>query len=80
MVQTGIQRAFGAGLRRVLGVALGSRPKAFLAGLATTAVLQSSTATGLMVSSFAAAGLVGLMPALAAMRPNRSSPCCWPPC
>ncbi len=79
MVQTGIQRAFGAGLRRVLGVALGSRPKAFLAGLATTAVSQSSTATGLMVSSFAA-GLVGLMPALAAMRPNRSSPCCWPPC
>ncbi len=67
MVQTGIQRAFGAGLRRVLGVALGSRPKAFLAGLATTAVLQSSTATGLMVSSFAAAGLVDLVPALAAM-------------
>ncbi len=67
MVQTGIQRAFGAGLRRMLGVALGSRPKAFLAGLATTAVLQSSTATGLMVSSFAAAGLVDLVPALAAM-------------
>ena len=67
MVQTGIQRAFGAGLRRVLGVALGSRPKAFLAGMATTAVLQSSTATGLMISSFAAAGLVELVPALAAM-------------
>lgn len=67
MVQTGIQRAFGAGLRRILGVALSSRPKAFFAGLATTAVLQSSTATGLMVSSFAAAGLVDLVPALAAM-------------
>ncbi len=67
MVQTGIQRAFGAGLRRILGIALGSRPKAFFAGLATTAVLQSSTATGLMVSSFAAAGLVDLVPALAAM-------------
>ncbi len=67
MVQTGIQRAFGAGLRRVLGVALGSRAKAFAAGLAATAVLQSSTATGLMVSSFAAAGLVELAPALAAM-------------
>ena len=67
MVQTGIQRAFGAGLRRMLGVALGSRPKAFFAGLAATAVLQSSTATGLMVSSFAAVGLVDLVPALAAM-------------
>ena len=30
-------------------------------------MLQSSTATGLMVSSFAAAGLVDLVPALAAM-------------
>ena len=67
MVQTGIQRAFGAGLRRVLGVALGGRGKAFAAGLAATAVLPSSTATGLMVSSFAAAGLVELAPALAAM-------------
>ena len=67
MVQTGIQRAYGAGLRRVLGVALGSRAKAFAAGLGATAVLQSSTATGLMVSSFAAAGLVDLVPALAAM-------------
>ena len=32
-----------------------------------TAILQSSTATGLMVSSFAAAGLVDLVPALATM-------------
>ncbi len=67
MVQTGIQRAFGAGLRRGLGVALGNRGSGFAAGLTTTAVLQSSTATGLMVSSFAAAGLVDLVPALAAM-------------
>ena len=67
MVQTGIQRAFGTALRRFLGVALRTRPRAFLAGLSTTAVLQSSTATGLMVSSFAAAGLVDLVPALAAM-------------
>jgi len=67
MVQTGIQRAFGAGLRQILGVALRSRVRAFFAGLGITAVLQSSTATGLMVSSFAAAGLVDLVPALAAM-------------
>ncbi|MGA8551969.1 MAG: Na/Pi symporter [Stellaceae bacterium] len=67
MIQSGIQRAFGPHLRRVLGAALGSRGKAFLAGLGITAVLQSSTATGLMVTGFAAGGLVDLVPGLAAM-------------
>ncbi len=67
MVQTGVQRAFGARLRSTLGTALRSPAKAFLSGLGVTAVLQSSTATGLMVSGFAAAGLVDLTPALAVM-------------
>jgi phosphate:Na+ symporter len=67
MVQTGIQRAFGPRLRQVLGAALGNRFKAFAAGLGVTAILQSSTATGLMVAGFAAGGLVDLVPALAAM-------------
>src|SRR5438128_11098581 len=67
MVQTGITRAFGAHLRRILGDALGSRLKAFLAGLGVTAVLQSSTATGLMATALAAGGFVDLVPALAVM-------------
>jgi phosphate:Na+ symporter len=67
MVQTGITRAFGPQLRRILGYALGNRFKAFLAGLGATTVLQSSTATGLMVTAFAAGGLVDLVPALAVM-------------
>jgi phosphate:Na+ symporter len=67
MVQSGVQRAFGPNLQRILGAALGSRVKAFLAGLGITAVLQSSTATGLMISGFAAGGLVDLVPGLAAM-------------
>ncbi|MEP9369819.1 Na/Pi cotransporter family protein [Xanthobacter sp. VNH20] len=67
MVQSGIQRTFGPKLRSVLGNALKSQPRAFLAGLGVTAILQSSTATGLMVSGFAAAGLVDLVPALAVM-------------
>src|SRR5215831_9974709 len=67
MVQTGVTRAFGPQLRRVLGYALGNRFKAFLAGLGVTAVLQSSTATGLMTTAFAAGGLVDLVPALAVM-------------
>jgi len=67
MVQTGVNRAFGLQLRRILGYAFESRFRAFLAGLGVTAVLQSSTATGLMATSFAAGGLVDLMPALAVM-------------
>jgi phosphate:Na+ symporter len=67
MVQTGITRAFGPQLRRILGYALGNRFKAFLAGVGVTSILQSSTATGLMVTAFAAGGLVDLVPALAVM-------------
>jgi phosphate:Na+ symporter len=67
MVQTGITRAFGPQLRRILGYALGNRFKAFLAGLGVTSILQSSTATGLMVTAFAVGGLVDLVPALAVM-------------
>jgi phosphate:Na+ symporter len=65
MVQTGVQRTFGPKFRTILGNALRSRTMAFLAGMGVTAVLQSSTATGLMVSGFVADGLVDLVPALA---------------
>jgi phosphate:Na+ symporter len=67
MVLTGVLRAFGPHLRRVLGKALGNRFSAFCAGLGLTALLQSSTATGLMTTSLAADGLVSLVPALALM-------------
>ncbi|WP_203072172.1 Na/Pi cotransporter family protein [Falsiroseomonas ponticola] len=67
MVRSGIERAFGSRLRVWLGVALEGRGRAFLAGLGVTTALQSSTATALMLGSFAAAGAVALAPALAAM-------------
>ncbi|HEY9281318.1 MAG TPA: Na/Pi cotransporter family protein [Eoetvoesiella sp.] len=67
MVQSGVQRAFGAALGVALGHALGTRMRAFFAGLGITAAIQSSTATGLMITSFAAGGLVSLIPGLAAM-------------
>jgi phosphate:Na+ symporter len=67
MVQSGILRAFGPDLRRVLSRAFGNRLAAFAAGLGLTALLQSSTATGLMTASFAAEGVIGLVPALAIM-------------
>ncbi len=67
MVQTGIQRAFGPRLGLVLAGALRNRFLGFLAGVGVTALLQSSTATGLMLTGFAAGGLVELIPALAVM-------------
>ncbi|MFT3731754.1 MAG: Na/Pi cotransporter family protein [Hyphomicrobium sp.] len=67
MVQTGVQRAYGANLRAILGAALQTRLRAFVAGVGVTALLQSSTATGLMIAGFAAAGFVELAPALAVM-------------
>jgi phosphate:Na+ symporter len=67
MVHSGILRAFGSDLRHFLSRALGNRFSAFAAGLILTAILQSSTATGLMTASFCAEGLVALVPALAIM-------------
>ncbi|MGH6670831.1 MAG: Na/Pi cotransporter family protein [Xanthobacteraceae bacterium] len=67
MVLTGVLRAFGPDLRRILGRALRNRFSAFAAGLGLTALLQSSTATGLMTTSLAAEGIVSLVPALAIM-------------
>ncbi|MGH7246926.1 MAG: Na/Pi symporter, partial [Pseudomonadota bacterium] len=67
MVLSGVLRAFGHNLRRFLSKTLNNRFKAFGAGLVLTALMQSSTATGLMTASFAAEGLVGLVPALAIM-------------
>src|SRR6202045_2043270 len=67
MVLSGVLRAFGPDLRRTLSKALGNRFTAFAAGLGLTALLQSSTATGLMTASLAADGVVSLVPALAIM-------------
>jgi phosphate:Na+ symporter len=67
MVHSGILRAFGPDLRRLLSKALNDRFSAFAAGLGLTALLQSSTAIALITSSFASEGLIGLVLALAIM-------------
>lgn len=67
MVESGMQRAYGPQLRVVLGRVLKRRYVAFFAGLGITLLLQSSTATGLMATNFAAGALVGLVPGLAVM-------------
>src|SRR5438876_6997078 len=67
MVHSGILRAFGPDLRSLLAKGLSNRFTAFAAGLGLTALLQSSTATALITSSFTSEGLVSLVPALAVM-------------
>ncbi len=67
MVSTGVQRGFGTSLRRALERNLGDRWRAFFTGIGITALLQSSTAVGLMATSFTAAGVIALPPALAVM-------------
>lgn len=67
MVQAGVQRAYGKALSAWMRRAMGTAHQAFLIGLLVTAAIQSSTATGLLVSNFAVDGLVALVPGLAAM-------------
>ena len=67
MVSSGVQRAFGAALRRALERNLSGRWRAFFTGVGITTLLQSSTAVGLMATSFTAAGVMALAPALAVM-------------
>jgi phosphate:Na+ symporter len=67
MVTTGVLRGYGTNFRRWLAHSLGTRLNAFLVGLAVTALLQSSTATGLMATSFAASGIIDLPPGLTVM-------------
>ena len=67
LVRKGILRVFGGNLRRILNVGMRNRFTALLSGLGVTALVQSSTATALIVSSFVGQGLVSLTSALAVM-------------
>ena len=67
LVRTGILRVLGANLRAVLAHATGNRATAALAGVGVTALVQSSTATALIVAAFVGQGLITLPAALAVM-------------
>ena len=64
IVRTGVMRVYGADLRRVLSRSVAKKPMAFVAGIGVTALVQSSNATTLLVTSFVAQELVALTPAL----------------
>ncbi|MDR7375650.1 phosphate:Na+ symporter [Rhodoferax ferrireducens] len=68
LVRTGVLRVFGANLRQILASSMGNRFTAALSGIGVTALVQSSTATSLMTSSFVGQGLITLPAALAIMR------------
>lgn len=67
MVRTGIERAYGANLRRTLAYAAGGRSRAFGAGVMVALALQSATATALLAMGFVASGLLATAPGLAIM-------------
>lgn len=67
MVRTGVGRAYGGDLRHLIGKSVGNRFSALLVGIGVTAFLQSSTATAMMVASFAGRGLMATAPALVVM-------------
>jgi phosphate:Na+ symporter len=67
IVRTGILRVYGSNLRHVIGQNMSKRWLAFIAGIVVTAMVQSSNATAMLVTSFVGQGLMALMPALATM-------------
>lgn len=67
MVRTGVTRAFGAQLRRLLAQGTASRPRAFALGVFVTAILQSSTATSLIIAGFAGRTMMTTAAALAVL-------------
>jgi len=66
-VTAAVTSALGSRLKQLLAGGLAGRGRAFLAGLVTTAALQSSTATAMMIASFSMVGTIALVPALAMM-------------
>jgi phosphate:Na+ symporter len=68
IVRTGILRLYGGDLRRILRRSVArNRFAAFAAGIGVTGLIQSSTATALIVAAFAGQGLITTASALAVM-------------
>lgn len=64
MMSSGLQKAAGNGLRRLLGTMTSNPFKGVLTGLGVTAAIQSSSATTVMVVGFVSAGLLTLAQAI----------------
>ena len=64
MMSSGLQKAAGSGLRHLLGAMTSNPFKGVLTGFGITAVIQSSSATTVMVVGFVSAGLLSLAQAI----------------
>jgi phosphate:Na+ symporter len=64
VMSEGVQRAAGSRLRKILSAMTANRFKGLLTGLATTSILQSSSATTVMLVSFVNAGMLKLREAI----------------
>ena len=67
MVRTGVERAFGAALRRIARRTMGGALPSAMIGFAMALALQSSAAVALLVSAFANATVIAPVSALAAV-------------
>ena len=67
MVRIGISEGWGSEIRSTLGASLNNRFKAFFSGLGVTMLLQSSSATALLTSSFSGQGILTTATALAVL-------------
>ncbi len=67
MVRIGISESWGSEIRSTLGASLNNRFKAFFSGLGVTMLLQSSSATALLTSSFSGQGILTTATALAVL-------------
>ena len=67
LVRVGVSDGWGGVIRDRLGASLENRFKALLSGLGVTMLLQSSSATALLTSSFSGQGILTTGTALAIM-------------
>jgi phosphate:Na+ symporter len=65
LVRTGVTRAFGVELRKAVSIGTKNRIVGFFSGIGVTALLQSSTATTMIVTSFAGQGIITTVGGLA---------------
>ncbi len=65
LVRNGVTRAFGVELRKIIAVSTKNRVTAFFTGIGVTTLLQSSTATSMIIASFAGQKLISTTMGLA---------------
>ena len=66
-VRNGVTRAFGADLRKIISAGTHNRILAFMSGIGVTALVQSSTATALIIAAFCGKGIMTVTAGLAVM-------------